>query len=156
MLPTVKYLIHTRHFRACLEDMANIRRNSVTRAFIDALTRGGPGGTPRPIELQAHDPIRYIGDMLAWVHQAAASEREILEGLFDVEGQRGYSTCAEKGKIVDNLYMLFADTSYQNVALAKETSSHLPMDPIIWQWTNILTTPSRDCWVASWMEHADL
>ncbi|KAG2178562.1 hypothetical protein INT44_001715 [Umbelopsis vinacea] len=79
-------------FQACLEDMANIRRNSVTRAFIDALTRGGPGGTPRPIELQAHDPIRYIGDMLAWVHQAAASEREILEGLFDVEGQRGYST----------------------------------------------------------------
>jgi hypothetical protein len=72
--------------------MANIRRSSVTRAFIDALTRGGPGGTPRPIELQAHDPIRYIGDMLAWVHQAGASEREILEGLFDVEGQRGYST----------------------------------------------------------------
>lgn len=68
--------------------MANTRRSSVARAFIDALTRGGPGGTPRPIELQAHDPIRYIGDMLAWVHQAAASEREILEGLFDVEEQR--------------------------------------------------------------------
>ncbi|CAO3673791.1 unnamed protein product [Umbelopsis vinacea] len=75
-------------FQACLEDMANTRRSSVARAFIDALTRGGPGGTPRPIELQAHDPIRYIGDMLAWVHQAAASEREILEGLFDVEEQR--------------------------------------------------------------------
>ncbi|KAI8584028.1 hypothetical protein K450DRAFT_221168 [Umbelopsis ramanniana AG] len=86
-------------FQACLEDMANIRRNSVTRAFIDALTRGGPGGTPRPIELQAHDPIRYIGDMLAWVHQAAASEREILEGLFDVEGQRGYKRSVSQGDI---------------------------------------------------------
>ncbi|KAG2171296.1 hypothetical protein INT43_002918 [Umbelopsis isabellina] len=75
-------------FQACLEDMANIRRNSVARAFIDALTRGGPGGTPRPIELQAYDPIRYSGDMLAWVHQAAASEREILEGLFDVDSQQ--------------------------------------------------------------------
>jgi hypothetical protein len=90
-------------FRACLEDMANIRRNSVTRAFIDALTRGGPGGTPRPIELQAHDPIRYIGDMLAWIHQAAASEREILEGLFDVEGQRGYSKCIKKCR-ADSVY----------------------------------------------------
>jgi hypothetical protein len=73
--------------------MANIRRHSVARAFIDALTRGGPGGTPRPIELQAYDPIRYTGDMLAWVHQAAASEREILEGLFDVDSQqRKHST----------------------------------------------------------------
>jgi len=82
------FLFFSFHPRACLEDMANIRRSSVARAFIDALTRGGQGGTPRPIELQAHDPIRYIGDMLAWVHQATASEREILEGLFDVEGRR--------------------------------------------------------------------
>ena len=52
------------------------------RAFINALTRGGPGGTPRPIELQAHDSLRYIGDMLAWIHQACASEKELLESLF--------------------------------------------------------------------------
>ncbi|KAF5335710.1 hypothetical protein D9611_009742 [Ephemerocybe angulata] len=38
----------------------------------------GPGGLPRPIELHAHDPIRYVGDMLAWVHQSIAAEREIL------------------------------------------------------------------------------
>ena len=37
--------------------------------FIQALTRGGPGGMPRPIEMHAHDPRRYLGDMLAWVHQ---------------------------------------------------------------------------------------
>ncbi len=47
-----------------------------------ALTRGGPSGHPRPIELHAHDPIRYVGDMLAWVHLAMASEREFLEALF--------------------------------------------------------------------------
>ncbi|KAI8354919.1 oligomeric complex COG6-domain-containing protein [Mortierella sp. GBAus27b] len=41
--------------------IAHVRRNAILRAFIDALTRGGPGGTPRPIELHAHDPIRYIG-----------------------------------------------------------------------------------------------
>lgn len=42
---------------------------------------------PRPIELHAHDPIRYVGDMLAWVHQAIAAECEFLEGLFGVNGQ---------------------------------------------------------------------
>lgn len=55
---------------------------------MDALTRGGPNGLPRPIELHAHDPTRYVGDMLAWVHQATASEHEFLQGLFDVKDSR--------------------------------------------------------------------
>jgi hypothetical protein len=62
--------------------VASARHDAVARAFLNALTRGGPGGTPRPIELQAPDPLRYIGDMLAWVHQACAGEKEILESLF--------------------------------------------------------------------------
>ncbi len=28
--------------------------------------------------------MRYVGDMLAWVHQAIAAEREFLEALFGV------------------------------------------------------------------------
>lgn len=55
--------------------------------FLDALTRGGPSGLPRPIELHAHDPIRYVGDMLAWVHQAIAAECEFLESLFGLSGR---------------------------------------------------------------------
>ncbi|KAF9114484.1 Golgi transport complex subunit 6 [Mortierella sp. AM989] len=73
------------HFRAILEELVHVRRNAVLRAFIEALTRGGPGGTPRPIELHAHDPLRYIGDMLAWLHQTVASEREFLESLLNSE-----------------------------------------------------------------------
>ncbi|KAG0028552.1 Golgi transport complex subunit 6 [Podila clonocystis] len=74
-------------FRLILEELIHVRRNSILRAFVDALTRGGPGGTPRPIELHAHDPLRYIGDMLAWLHQTVASEREFLESLLDRERQ---------------------------------------------------------------------
>ena len=55
--------------------------------FISALTRGGPNGMPRPIEMNAHDPRRYLGDMLAWVHQALASERELLISLFGQDDQ---------------------------------------------------------------------
>jgi len=50
----------------------------------------GPGGTPRPIELHSHDPLRYVGDMLAWLHQAIASEREHIQALLKkcpAEGQ---------------------------------------------------------------------
>ena len=42
---------------------------------------------PRPIEMNAHDPRRYLGDMLAWVHQALASERELLISLFGQDNQ---------------------------------------------------------------------
>lgn len=38
--------------------------------------------------MHAHDPLRYVGDMLAWVHQAIAAEREFLESLFNVRGDR--------------------------------------------------------------------
>ena len=61
------------------------RKVALVHAFLDALTRGGPGGIPKPIEFHAHDPLRYTGDMLAWTHQATASEREFLDGIFDVK-----------------------------------------------------------------------
>uniref|UniRef100_A0A0D6R0W8 Conserved oligomeric Golgi complex subunit 6 n=1 Tax=Araucaria cunninghamii TaxID=56994 RepID=A0A0D6R0W8_ARACU len=69
-------------FKYCAEEVANTRHNALFRRFISALTRGGPGGMPRPIEVHAHDPLRYVGDMLAWLHQALASERELVLQLF--------------------------------------------------------------------------
>jgi len=49
--------------------VANMRHHALFRRFISALTRGGPGGLPRPIEVHAHDPLRYVGEMLGWLHQ---------------------------------------------------------------------------------------
>ncbi|KII95365.1 hypothetical protein PLICRDRAFT_34211 [Plicaturopsis crispa FD-325 SS-3] len=68
--------------------LSQTRQSTLLSTFLDALTRGGPSGLPRPIELHAHDPLRYVGDMLAWVHQAIAAEHEFLEGLFAL-GQDG-------------------------------------------------------------------
>ena len=71
--------------REVLDQLASTRSASVLAQFLEALTRGGPSGLPRPIELHAHDPIRYVGDMLAWVHQTMAGEREFLESLFSMK-----------------------------------------------------------------------
>ncbi|KAJ3516161.1 hypothetical protein NLJ89_g1297 [Agrocybe chaxingu] len=68
-----------------LTSLSETRQATLLSSFISALTRGGPSGYPRPIELHAHDPMRYVGDMLAWVHQAIAAEREFLESLFGVK-----------------------------------------------------------------------
>ncbi|XP_061536767.1 conserved oligomeric Golgi complex subunit 6 isoform X1 [Phycodurus eques] len=70
-------------YKYTLDEFGTARRNAVVRGFIDALTRGGAGGTPRPIEMHSHDPMRYVGDMLAWLHQATASEKEHLEALLN-------------------------------------------------------------------------
>lgn len=67
-----------------LATLSAIRASYMSNSFQMALTVGGPppSNLPRPIELHAHDPLRYVGDMLAWVHQALASEREFLTALF--------------------------------------------------------------------------
>lgn len=69
-------------YKYILDEYCSSRRNAIVKLFIDALTKGGPNGNPRPIELNSHDPIRYMGDMLAWIHQATASEHEFLRSLF--------------------------------------------------------------------------
>lgn len=68
-------------YRYCVEEVSRTRHNALFRRFITALTRGGPGGMPRPIEVHAPDPQRYVGDMLGWLHQAVAGEKELVETL---------------------------------------------------------------------------
>lgn len=63
-------------FNYCMEEIAAARQLVVYQRFIQALTRGS-----RPIEMHAADPWRYVNDMLAWVHSAAASERDLFWGI---------------------------------------------------------------------------
>lgn len=77
-------------FQNCLDFFAEARENVLSNSFYTALTGHSPSGaedtTVKPIELVAHDLLRYVGDMLAWAHSAAVGEREALEGLFIGEG----------------------------------------------------------------------
>lgn len=77
-------------FQNCLDFFAEARENVLSNTFYTALTGNSPSGkedtSVKPIELVAHDPLRYVGDMLAWTHSAAVGEREALEGLFIGEG----------------------------------------------------------------------
>ena len=71
-------------FQNCLDSFAEARESILSDSFHAALT--GSGGeehiVTKPIEFYAHDPVRYIGDMLAWAHSTTVSEREALENLF--------------------------------------------------------------------------
>ena len=76
-------------FQSCLDFFAEARESILSDSFHAALT-GSNSDTShiatKPIELYAHDPLRYVGDMLAWAHSATVSEREALEVLFVSEG----------------------------------------------------------------------
>ncbi|KAK9473175.1 oligomeric Golgi complex subunit 6 [Dipodascopsis tothii] len=67
-------------FQVCLDALSELRQKVILREFLSALTDGA-----KPIELYAYDSFRYVGDMLAWAHAAAAGEREALELLFDAD-----------------------------------------------------------------------
>jgi methyl-accepting chemotaxis protein len=77
-------------FQNCLDFFAEARERILSDTFYVALTGESPSGESdalvKPIEMTAHDPLRYVGDMLAWIHSAAVSEREALEVLFVSEG----------------------------------------------------------------------
>ncbi|EJU04626.1 oligomeric complex COG6 [Dacryopinax primogenitus] len=69
-----------------LSTFTDTRRTHLLSSFLAALTLNPTSRAP--IELHAHDPIRYVGDMLAWIHGAVASEREFLESLFGIRVRR--------------------------------------------------------------------
>lgn len=68
-------------FHSCLDSFAQARQATLSEAFQRALTNSTLGAS-KAIEFSTHDPLRYVGDMLAWVHSATVSEMEALEGLF--------------------------------------------------------------------------
>ena len=73
-----------RHSRAhhvhALELIASGRRTEVTRRFLLALTSGYDGMAP--LEMKAHDPVGYCGDMLAFAFRSFRVEGELVKTLF--------------------------------------------------------------------------
>ena len=68
-------------FQNCLDFFAEARQHTLTTAFQSALTET-TANSSKAIEFLSHDLLRYVGDMLAWVHATTVSEKEALEGLF--------------------------------------------------------------------------
>jgi hypothetical protein len=91
-----------RHVHA-LEMIASSRRTEVTRRFLLALTSGYGGMAP--LEMRAHDPVGYVGDMLAFAFRSFRVEGELVKTLFvwedDERDEAGAATEA-KSNAEDN------------------------------------------------------
>ncbi|CAI5732557.1 unnamed protein product [Peronospora destructor] len=98
-------------YNYCKETLTVSRRSLIVRRFIIALTVGGPNGIPRPIEMHAHDPVRYCGDMLAWVHQAIATESEFFRVLFDGDMEFSPSAATDPTQLSEAMSKMTTDDS---------------------------------------------
>lgn len=72
----------------------------------------GPDGNSKSIEMQAHDPKRYIGDMFAWLHQAIPSEKENLMQLLEKCNRNGSKNGDFSILIFSNGYLMSAYRSF--------------------------------------------
>jgi len=119
-------------FDDALSVLSSTRSSAISNMFVEALTRGvdaGPGGksdgkgkdamAARPIELHAHDPIRYVGDILAWVHQAMAGEREFLESLFGLK-ETGRRVGAARPSLPENDLLPLPTPSLNNASTTSD------------------------------------
>lgn len=76
----VKTLRHrTAFFKHCIQAMIDTRRTAVLKSFLQAQSRGNRiGDASAPL-----DPVRIVSDLLAWIHQAAATEHDFAILLLD-------------------------------------------------------------------------
>ncbi|KAK6341107.1 Golgi transport complex subunit 6 [Orbilia brochopaga] len=92
-------------FQSCMDTLAESRQQTLTDAFNMALTGGERGMDTKPIDMMAHDPIRYIGDMLAWLHSTLVSELEALQAIFELppaSKPRGTTHMPELEAVIDD------------------------------------------------------
>ena len=100
------------YFDQCQDLLINSRRSLLVQRFVIALTQGDnitsittmsnlssssssssshSASSGRALDLHAHDAVRYVSGMLAWMHQAIASEVEFLEAIFGNENKYDYN-----------------------------------------------------------------
>lgn len=92
------------YFQQCQDLLIPAKRNILMNRFMIALTQGesnnnnnssGPSHShssssnssgdrmKTALDLQSHDPMLYVGSILAWMHQAVAAEREYIEAIYN-------------------------------------------------------------------------
>lgn len=77
----------------------------------------------RPIALSAHDPLRYIGDILAYVHSIIVNEVEFIKSLFQFNNDYLNSDISEFEKTLQNLEDPVSLQNSMNTIISKVIAS---------------------------------
>jgi len=106
------------HHVHALELISSGRRTEVTRRFLLALTSGYGGMAP--LEMKAHDPVAYVGDMLAFAFRAFRVEGELVKTLFSWNDSENNNDQEEVGD--------GEEKQFDNVDEDEEKDDDMPMN----------------------------
>jgi hypothetical protein len=67
-------------FDSALNGLADSRQKNLASEFVKALT---VEKNAKPIDFYAYDVLRYVGDIMAWIHSGIVNELEIFEALLE-------------------------------------------------------------------------
>lgn len=73
---------NVRYFDDILSKLIQLRSKTIVDEFLYQLNNADSTDSSRPIVLSAHDPLRYIGDILAYIHSVIVNEVEFIQNLF--------------------------------------------------------------------------
>ena len=74
------------YYEHCMSEVAQAHRLAVIQRFMAALSRGE--GRARPIDVHAHDAVRYVGELLRWVEEAVRTEKDFIDQLIAMIDQQ--------------------------------------------------------------------
>ena len=74
------------YYEHSLSEVAQAHRLAVIQRFMAALSRGE--GRARPIDVHAHDAVRYVSELLRWVEEAVRSEKDFIDQLMAMIDQQ--------------------------------------------------------------------
>lgn len=76
------------HLNKLLEDFVEIRSNYILKEFNNQINGNAlasedeKGSKVRPLYLTSHDPVRFVGDLLAYIHSSFVNEMETIRSIF--------------------------------------------------------------------------
>lgn len=71
-----------KYFDNIITKLTQLRSKTIVDEFLNQVSSTESEDVSRPIVLSAHDPLRYIGDILAYVHSVIVNEVEFIKNLF--------------------------------------------------------------------------
>jgi hypothetical protein len=73
------------YLQHCVDELVMQRRIKLVAGFLRSVSSGQSfesGGRDFKQDVPIEDPVRFVSDMLAWIHQSVASENDLLLELF--------------------------------------------------------------------------
>lgn len=100
------------YFNSVVENFVDARSKLIIDEFLNQINgdldksdnrSGSSFRHDRPIVLSAHDPVRFIGDLLAYIHSVVVNETETIISIFSITKEANEKENTEYENMIDDI-----------------------------------------------------